>query len=46
MLIIMAFYQLDKSKEVNNFGITIINNNIMGNLFGATEVSATAYGHK
>ena len=46
MLIIMAFYQLDKSREVNNFGITIINNNIMGNLFGATEVSATAYGHK
>ncbi|MBQ3621597.1 hypothetical protein II941_02165 [bacterium] len=46
MLIIMAFYYLDSNKEVNNYGVTIINNNISGNLFGATDVSQTAYAHK
>ncbi|MBO6042656.1 hypothetical protein J6P52_05965 [bacterium] len=43
ILIVGAFYQIDQSKEINNFNVVIINNNIQGNLFGVTLLHLTAY---
>ena len=45
ILIIGGFYQIDQSKEINNFNIVIINNNIQGNLFGVTLLNLTSYKH-
>lgn len=43
ILVLGGFYLLDKSEETNYLGTTIINNNIQGNILGATNISGTAY---